>query len=120
MMGSPRKRKVAKRSSINLAIKVTDEEQTSAAPLNNEDLEFPLINTGDKTKNNAQSISPRKQRGRNFQHQYRTIEPETRRLEHKNPTDKMPDEIYLAVTKLNAPEIPERFRRHFHAHSNLR
>lgn len=66
MMGSPRKRKVAKRSSINLAIKVTDEEQTTAAPLNNEDLEFPLINTGDKTKNNAQSISPRKQRGRNI------------------------------------------------------
>lgn len=48
------------------------------------------------------------------------MEPETRRIDHKNTTEKIPDELYMAVKKMNAPEIPERFRRHFHAHSNLR
>lgn len=52
-MHSPRIRKVKKRSSINLAIKVTDEQQISAAPANDGDIEFPSIRTGDKTKINA-------------------------------------------------------------------
>ncbi len=106
---------------MNLAIKVTDDQQTTpAAPFNDNDLELPLIKTGDNFKSNCESKSPRKQRGRNVQNQYRTLEPDSRRLEHKKSTEQMPDEVYLAVTKMNAPEIPERFRRHFHAHSNLR